>query len=333
MAYLLLLLEKENILSDNMKQIYFYILISIILTGLAVISIKKNQNPTSLRSDKRNFSITDTLAIDKIVLKNRNLEKIKLERGKKSNHWILNDTLIANQYAVNLLLRTIKDMRIKNPIARTALENVIKRMAIQHVKVDVFENRKLKKRIYIGGETPDQLGTFMMIKGAQEPYVLHIPGFHGYLSSRFSCKEHLWKNKQIFNWKIKKAEYSFFETKETNKTSSKKIEFDTSRLSNIHCEAFLINNNNFNGDEIKKRKPFMSIEIITSTGDIQYFYCIRKTSVNKEKYKHQKYDQERFYGLMNNDLMLIQYKQFQNFIDLESITHKFVPWLENDSIL
>ena len=112
-------------------------------------------------------------------------------------------------------------MRIKHPIARSALENIIKRMSIQNTKVDIFQNNKQVKTIYIGGETADQLGTFMMIEGAKEPYVVYIPGFNGYLSSRFSCQEHLWRDKKIFHKKIKTAKYSLSEPK--NIESFKKI--------------------------------------------------------------------------------------------------------------
>ena len=86
---------------------------------------------------KRNFSINDTLLIDKIILENRNLEKVILKRNKITSQWNLNDSLIANQSSINLLLKTIKEMRIKQPIARTALQNIIKRMAIQNTKVDI----------------------------------------------------------------------------------------------------------------------------------------------------------------------------------------------------
>ena len=132
--------------------------IIIILVILIFIGYQKDKINSSIREDKRNFSITDTLSIDQIKLENRNLETISLYRDE--GKWILNDTLIANPYTINLLLKTVKEMRIKQPVARSALNNVIKNMGIQNTRVDFFVKKKKIKTLYIGGETADQLGTF-----------------------------------------------------------------------------------------------------------------------------------------------------------------------------
>ena len=63
------------------------------------------------------------------------------------------------------------------------------------------------------------------------------------------------------------------------------------------------------------------------------FYCFRKNKVNKPKYENQKYDQERFYGLMNNTLMLIQYKQFENLATNEGFSSQFMPWKETNNLI
>ena len=56
-----------------MKKLYFYIIIIVILTLVIVIG-KQNNRTSSLRSDKRDFSISDTSLVTKMTLKNRNLE-------------------------------------------------------------------------------------------------------------------------------------------------------------------------------------------------------------------------------------------------------------------
>ena len=304
-----------------MKKILSYIFIIISLILLIFFGIRKNKNTSTLRDDKRDFSISDTLSIDKIIIENRSLEKLILQRNRQQTEWSLNDTLIANPYSINLLLKTIKEMQIKQPIARSALENVIKRMAIQNTKVDFFKNNKKIKTIYIGGETADQLGTFMMIEGATEPYIVHIPGFNGYLSSRFSCKEQLWRSKKIFPKQIKTVTYKKNNSKIGYSNSQKKIQ-------NIYCEKFITNNKNLEKD-IKSRTPFITIEISTETGSKEHLYCIRKKTVNKIKYKNQEYDEERFYGLINNTIMLIQYKQFKEIGLSDEVKKIFMPWYEN----
>ena len=307
-----------------MKKLYFYLFIIIVCIVLLFLAIKKSSHNSSLRIDKRHFAIEDTISINQIILQNRNLEKIKLNRIQENNKWVLNDSIKANQYLINLLLKTIKEMRIKSPIARAALPNIIQRMAIQHTRVEIWTHKKEKHVIYVGGETPDQLGTFMMIEGAVEPYIMHIPGFNGYLSSRFSCKTHLWKSKEIFLNNIQSAKY-IIQSPKTNNTfniSDNNLKY----LTSIYCESYLTGHDQFDINEIKNRTPFFTIQTETTDKKTQTLYCIRKYPVNKAKYQGHQYDRERFYGMINNTLMLIQYQQFNNFIEHESLFNQFTPW-------
>jgi hypothetical protein len=292
-----------------MKNLYIYFIIILVLILLLITA---NYNSSSQRIDKRDFAVEDTLLVNKIILENRNLEKLKLSRGEKN--WILNDTIIANQYLINLLLKTIKEMQIKNPIARAALPNIIKRMATQNTKLDIYKKNKKIKTIYIAGETPDQLGTYMMIEGAKEPYVVHIPGFNGYLSSRFSCKENIWKSKRIFNKLIKKTTIKLNDNKSIHLSQSNIL-----KLNKIYCESFLTSNKNFNVEVIKNRTPFITMIIENKDGTTEQLNCIRKKPVNKDKYNHHKYDRERFYAFKNNTLMLVQYKQFNYLMNSDSL--------------
>ena len=127
-----------------MKRI-FTILSMFFLLILIYNGIKNKNTTNSLREDKSDFAINDTLMIEKIILENRSLEKIKLTRDNKNKTWILNDSLLANQHSINLILKTIKEMRVKQPISRSAIQNIIKRMAIQNTKVELFNMRKKNK--------------------------------------------------------------------------------------------------------------------------------------------------------------------------------------------
>ena len=297
-----------------MKKVLYQIIIITILISLIVVGIKKERNTSTIRTDKRNFSINDTLSISKIELINRNLENITIERTK--HNWILNDSLVANQYSVNLLLKTIKEMRVKNPVARSALNNIIKRMSIQNTKVTIYGDENELKTIFVGGETADQLGTFMMLEGAKEPYVMHIPGFNGYLSSRFNCKEELWRDKKIFR-NTNKIHYNlnYKSLPKSDLSLNKWVEIDASNMKNTYCEQFLTQNLL---DEVKTRQPFITF-LSELDGKQNYFYCYRKKPPNKDKYKMNKYDQERFYIIKGNTIMLVQYQQFNNFISENNI--------------
>ncbi|MBO5962934.1 MAG: hypothetical protein J6P97_00465 [Bacteroidales bacterium] len=44
------------------------------------------------------------------------------------------------------------------------------------------------------------MGTYMMLKGEEEPCVVYIPSFKGYLSTRFSAVEDIWRSHAVFKY-------------------------------------------------------------------------------------------------------------------------------------
>jgi hypothetical protein len=83
------------------------------------------------------------------------------------------------------------------------MDNAVKMLATRNTKVEVYSGKKLLKTIYVGGPTQDQMGTFMMLEGSSAPFVIHIPGFVGYLSSRFFIEEINWRSTEIFRYNFR----------------------------------------------------------------------------------------------------------------------------------
>ena len=55
------------------------------------------------------------------------------------------------------------------------------------------------KVIYVGSETQDSKGTYMMLENSSVPFVTEIPGFNGYLTPRFFLNEQEWRDKTVFD--------------------------------------------------------------------------------------------------------------------------------------
>ena len=319
--------KKNQDINLNIK-IKSIIRLIVIVCLLFFVALNINNRKDSSRIDKRLFHIEDTLNVNQVILSNRNLDTITIKRNHNQDTWILNNDATANPSAINLLLKTMKEMRIKNPISRAALDNIITRMAIQNTKVEIFYKNRLERIIFIGGETQDQLGTYMMLEGATEPYVIYIPGFNGYLSSRFSCNEAFWRNRNIFNKEHLELDITYY----NNKNINKQCVIEVNNLHDIHCESFITDNNDFHSEDILQRNPFISISIKNPESNNHIFYGFRKKAVNKDKYKQHTYDRERFYGVWGQSgdapLMLIQYNQFHALVtnttcNTDSI---FRPW-------
>jgi len=171
----------------------------LILTGAAVYFVLSRKGGT-IKEELRDFAIEDTAAVDKIFIADRQGNESLLER-KSSAEWTVNGSHRARPDAINLVLTTLKKMEVRSPVGKAAKEFIIKDMAAKGTKVEVFQHGKLVKTIYIGGATQDQLGTYMYLKNSSVPFIMHVPGFDGYLTPRFIPTEADWKMKSVFAYK------------------------------------------------------------------------------------------------------------------------------------
>ncbi|MFO7863919.1 MAG: DUF4340 domain-containing protein [Salinivirgaceae bacterium] len=193
-----------------MKKYLTQIVILILLVGTIVVAqfvpfgtsrffdmLKFGEKTT--HRELREFALTDTASVDRVFMVNKENRIADLTRGE-NNRWMINGEYEANQYNVNLLLKTLHRMRVKNPVARSAEENITKRLATKSVKIEVYDGDEILKTYFIGGVTQDQAGTYAMLKGSKRPYVVEIPGFRGYISSRFHASELTWRSTRIFTF-------------------------------------------------------------------------------------------------------------------------------------
>lgn len=152
------------------------------------------------RTDRRDFKLTDTQQVDKIFLSKKDGSTLLLE--KTDGKWRVNDEYRAYSYNVSFLLdRTLKNLSVKRAVPQTALEEVMRQMAVNATKVEIYKDGKKDKTYYVGGNTDDLRGTYMMLEGSDRPYVVHIPGFEGYLSSRFHMGVNEWIDRSVFDSK------------------------------------------------------------------------------------------------------------------------------------
>ena len=181
-----------------MKKSRLYLLVFILLFIVAAI-LYLSSSKVTLKKDLRDFAIEDTASITRVFMVNKNNEMVNLERSPKGN-WIVNGEHIARQESIDLLLKTIKRVEVRAPVSKAAMESVIKNLAGRNIKVEIYMGDKLEKTFFVGGSTQDQHGTFMMLEGSASPFVAHIPGFSGYLTSRFFIDDELWRNPGIFRY-------------------------------------------------------------------------------------------------------------------------------------
>jgi len=182
-----------------MKKRNFVILI-VLLGGLTTWFILKNTKSGTSDKDKTAFAVENVEEIDKIFLTNKQDGNLLLE--KKNGIWLVNGKFEANKPTVTFLLNeTIKKIRVRGPVPAPARDNVIANMATLATKVEIYMNGELEKVYYVGAPTSDLSGTYMYLQDSKDPYITHIPGFDGFLSSRYPVAENDWISKLVFDYK------------------------------------------------------------------------------------------------------------------------------------
>ena len=170
-----------------------------ILAVTAVFLVTKYQKST-LKEELSDFAVSDTAAIDKIFLSDKDGYKLLLER-KATNLWMVNKNFEARPDAIKILLETITQIRVKAPVGRASFNNVVKKLAVKSTKVEIYQKGQLVKTYYVGGTTEDFMGNYMMIENSSAPFIMHIPGFEGYLYPRYYAMPELWRSTAFYRYR------------------------------------------------------------------------------------------------------------------------------------
>ena len=316
------------------------ILLMSILAVTAVFLVTKYQNST-LKEELSDFAVNDTAAIDKIFLSDKDGYKLLLER-KATNLWMVNKNFEARPDAIKILLETITQIRVKAPVGRASFNNVVKKLAVKSTKVEIYQKGQLVKTYYVGGTTEDFMGNYMMIENSSAPFIMHIPGFEGYLYPRYYAMPELWRSTAFYRYRandIKNIKYvntqnpkiSWELNQEQGYITIKDYigneikQFDTlkareflTQFYNINCEGYVKDIEPERKDSILNSKPRSIFTIVPTVGNTKELKCFTKKLIAETfdmNGKLMDVDVDRFYGIINNDkkdLLLLQNFVFDN---------------------
>ncbi|MEP7321001.1 MAG: DUF4340 domain-containing protein [Saprospiraceae bacterium] len=146
-------------------------------------------------SRETQFSIAEPELINKIEISGKwGLQTIKI----KNERWWLNDTIKVRPDAIENILKILPSIKVKVFPPKSSWEFMIKAIQEEGVKVRFYTAKnKLLKSLLIGGTTNDERGTYAMLEGSSQPYIIHVPGFEGSLASRFILREAEWRDRMI----------------------------------------------------------------------------------------------------------------------------------------
>lgn len=175
-------------------------LIILLFLGLgAYYYSSKGQTKTSLIEEDWKIAVEDKEDIYRVFIANR--EGLTADLKRTDDGWIYNDKWVARPNAIDNLLNTISDVNLRERPGKAAIPHIVNGIAAQGVKVEVFgKNDKVLKKYYVGGMTPDERGTYMIMDGSDNPYVMHLPYWDGNLRSRFFLQDKNWRDKTVFSF-------------------------------------------------------------------------------------------------------------------------------------
>lgn len=177
-----------------------YLILTVIVLAAIAYFVRVQDNEQGGTKPMSDFAIENTDAIDKIIITESNRNKAELELN--NGEWMLNNEFKARPVNVELLLKTFRNIKVQTSVSNDMKKTVVANMASRYKKVEIFENGKLSKTYFVGSATKDHYGTYMLLekngRKSSEPYVMHIPGFNGFLESRFYTNENDWKYSGVF---------------------------------------------------------------------------------------------------------------------------------------
>ncbi len=355
-----------------MKKKTLIILISSIVASVALLAliIYNNfswGNGEKLEYSQKMFACNDSATVKKVFIADMSGNTVLLKRTDAG--WKLEDGTPATPEMVNSLLATLMNLRVDRPVPARQVENMNRVMAASAIKVEVYEDaptftlfghgffvkEQKVKTIYIGPATQENTGNYAMLEGLEDkPCIIHLPGFRGIVSPRFSALQQDWVSHQMLTTKptriqtlevydclhhdqsfvIRKVDDRHYDL--YNSQDEKIMQYDTARVFNMLAEfrdkkyqSIATGLEQEQVQHILQNNLFKIITLTDTQGktiklncyfmDDPYEYYDNETGDKLTDIEHL-YNQDRFYATLNDDkgkLYILQYFVFGRMVQTE----------------
>ncbi len=320
----------------NKKSLFALVLLLILAATAYFVSQKKDGN--TIRSEAAKMAIADTSAVSRITINDRLGNEVSLEK-KRPGYWTVNGKSRARQDVTDLLLETLNRITVKAPVSKSNFNTVLKGIISNGKEVSIYDqDGKVIKTLFVGSSDQHHTGTYMMIKGAEIPYLMHIEGFYGFLEPRFFADYKDWVHTGIFNYSygqiasiklthVEEPEASFALKALTedqwevhnNEGEHMLSGVDTaavlsyvSRYKKIHFEGFEETKTEAFMDSVQSSAPQYIFEVTDVIGNVRTVKTWKKPFKGEDFDGNKiEFDLDRMYALVDNqDFVVIQYFVF-----------------------
>lgn len=324
------------------NKVLIVLVVALIAIAIYLFSTNKTETVSDIEGAKSEFSVQDTSRITKIFIADAKGGKVTL--SKSNGVWMVDNKYIARPDNIKLLLKTFNRISVKSPVPKSAFNNIIKSLATGGTKVEIYQGESKPSKIYyVGGPTLDHQGTYMLLETdgvkSTAPFIMHIPGFYGYLTTRFFTESEQWRDAVVFKYipdDIKKISVEYYEHPAQSFKVEKqdkqfvlknyddekvRIEADSNMLKNyvslyqnIYYEMIDVEATQEKIDSVTNSTPYFKIKVegfLGGTNEIVAYHMPNFRQLIGANGEPHKYDIDRMYALLNDELFLfIQFATF-----------------------
>lgn len=239
-----------------------------------MVYINLEQKQEGLSIDELKFSVTDTAALDQIIITGNEFTNV-LSKG--SGEWKVNDTYSLDPSMHKVLMSVLNQVRVKRTVPKTDLKKISEDILNNGFKIEIISSSE-RNRVFYAGGNGISLSYFM---GEDEvPYIVHLPGYESYVTGIFEVAENDWRDRLIFktSWLGIKSLDLFYPGNTTHNISIRAennlytvtgiTQLDTARLmgfldkiSYFYTDQYIDAGQVEAYDSLKKTKPFALFEV------------------------------------------------------------------------
>lgn len=280
------------------------------------------------------FEIQDVDKIDKIEIYDPYFQA-EFTLVKQGEIWVDKDGNCIQQNPVETILETFRKVSFDGYVNDAAKQNVINMMAAKAKKVTIYQDGEMQKIWYVGHNTPDHLGTYMLVETPEIksdfPVIMGMKGLHGILEPRFFVDAKQWACTDLFS--VTQAEIEKIEIKNNIDTmdsyeitrtgngftasqfgepltnvNQENLTFFTNGFENIHFNKPNYEYKAAQVDSIRKVEPYVELSIDKKDGTTFNMNFYKNVDRSKSTADEVVYDLEYIWAFTDNDeLVKVQY--------------------------
>lgn len=182
------------------RTVLLSIIVVLLGAGAYLATRFNDDNMTSVVGADREFAVPRD-QVYKVFIADRQGNASTLTRTPDG--WMYNNTYKARPDAIENLLSAIEQIRMQFKPTESAVPQMVQSLATSGLKVEIYDKNDTRiKSYYIGGATNDETGTYIILDGAEQPYVAELSAWKGNLRFRYNLTGDDWRDRTVFDNKF-----------------------------------------------------------------------------------------------------------------------------------